>query len=53
MVVSQNKGPQYGPQNTIALIMGTPKMVLLILGNPHMHNKRDPTFMEEKAAGDV
>ena len=37
MVVSQNEGPQYGPQNTIVLIIGTPKMVLLILGNPHIH----------------
>ena len=30
MVVSQNRGPQ----NTIILIMGTPKMVPPILGNP-------------------
>ena len=34
MVVSQNRGPQYGPQNTILLIMGTPRKVSLILGNP-------------------
>ena len=33
MVVSQN--PQYRPQNTIILIIGTPKMVPLILGNPN------------------
>ena len=37
MVVSQNKGPQYRPQNTIVLIkIGTPKMVPLILGNPYI-----------------
>ena len=35
-VVSQNRGPQYRPQNTIVLIIGTPKMVPLILGNPHL-----------------
>ena len=29
-------GPQYRPQNTIVLIIGTAKMVPLILGNPHM-----------------
>ena len=34
MVVSQNRGPQYRPPNTTILIMGTPKMVSLILGNP-------------------
>ena len=34
VVVSQNRGPQYRPQNTIVFIMGTPKKVLLILGNP-------------------
>ena len=36
MVVSQNKGPQYKPQNTIVLLIGTPKMVPLILGNSHI-----------------
>ena len=36
MVVSQSKGTQYGPQNTIVLIIWTPKKVPLILGNPHM-----------------
>ena len=30
------RGPQYRPQNTIVLIMGTPKRVPLILGNPHV-----------------
>ena len=35
-VVSLNRGPQYRPQNTIVLIMGTPKMVPLILGNPQV-----------------
>ena len=28
--------PQYRPHNTMILIMGTPKKVPLILGNPHM-----------------
>ena len=28
-------GPQYRPIYTIVLIMGTPKMVPLILGNPY------------------
>ena len=37
MVVSQNKGTQYRPQNTIVLIIGTPKMVPLILGNPQIY----------------
>ena len=41
MVVSQNKGTQYRPQNTIVLIMGTPKKVPLILGNTHMIPIRD------------
>ena len=37
MVVSQNRGdPQYRPQNAITLIFGTPKMVPVILGNPHI-----------------
>ena len=36
MVVFLNRGPQYEPQNTIVLIMGTPKKVPLILGNPHI-----------------
>ena len=36
MVVSQNRGPQFRPQNTIVLIIGTPKMVPLILGNPQI-----------------
>ena len=34
VVVSQNKGPSYKPQNTLVLVIGTPKMVPLILGNP-------------------
>ena len=38
MVVSINKGtPIYTPQNIISHIMGTPKMVLLIFGNPHIY----------------
>ena len=46
MVVSQIGGPQYRPQNTIILIMGTPKMVPLILGNPHMI-KEQPRYIRE------
>ena len=34
MVVFLTRGPQYRPQYTIILIMGTPKMVPLILGKP-------------------
>ena len=30
------RGPQYRPKNTIVLIIGTPEMVPLILGNPHL-----------------
>ena len=41
LVVSQNRGPQYSPQNTIVLIMGTPKMVPLILGNPQFLGLHD------------
>ena len=36
-VVSQNRGPQYEPHYTIVLIIGTPKKVPLILGNPHVY----------------
>ena len=36
LVVSGNKGTQYRPQNTIVLIIGTPKKVPIILGNPHL-----------------
>ena len=35
MVVSQNKGTQYGPQNTIVLILGTPKRVPAEVQVPH------------------
>ena len=36
-VVSLNKGtPIRGPQHTITIVMGTPKMVPQILGNPHI-----------------
>ena len=34
MVVPKIGGPQYRSQNTIVLVMGTPKMVPVILGNP-------------------
>ena len=40
MVVSLKRGPQYRPQNTIILIMGTPNKVPLILGNPHILNPK-------------
>ena len=30
------RGPQYIPQHTIILVIGTPKKVPLILGNPHI-----------------
>ena len=30
------RGPQYRPQHTIVLIIGTPKTVPLMLGNPHV-----------------
>ena len=36
VVVSLNKGPQYGAQYTIILIIGPSIMVPLILGNPHV-----------------
>ena len=36
MVVPKKRGSQYRPQNTIVLMMGIPKTVPLILGNPHM-----------------
>ena len=36
MLVSQNRGPQYRPSYTIVLIVGTPKMVTLIVGNLHI-----------------
>ena len=39
MVVSLNRGPPYKPQNTIILILGTPKKVFLILGKPHVPNR--------------
>ena len=45
MVISQNRGPQYRPQNTMILIIGTPKMVPLILGNPQIHTVRHNTIM--------
>ena len=36
LVVSQNRGPQYRPQNIIILIIGTPKKVPIILVNFHL-----------------
>ena len=40
MVVSQNRGTQYRPQNTIIHIMKTPKTIPLILGNPNIQQAR-------------
>ena len=37
------RGTQYRPQNAIVLILGTPKMVPPILGNPHMHGQNCAT----------
>ena len=34
--VGKIRVPQYRVQNTIVLIMGTPKMVPIILGNPQI-----------------
>ena len=39
MVLSLKSGTQYSPLNTVVLIIGPPKMVPLILGNPRMHDK--------------
>ena len=51
MVVSQNKGSQYRPQDTITLIIGTPKKVPLILGNPHIYpHERHMESQEEPKA---
>ena len=36
MVVSLNRGTQYRPKYTIVLIMGTPRKVPPILGNPQL-----------------
>ena len=36
LVISLNEGPQYRPQNTVVLIIATPKMVPPIMGNPHL-----------------
>ena len=36
LVVSQNKGTPKKTTNTIVLVMGTPKKVPLILGDPHL-----------------
>ena len=41
-VVSQSRGPHSGPQIIIVLIMGIPKTVPLILGNPQMYNHVEP-----------
>ena len=43
------RGPKYRPPNTIVLIIGTPKMVPPILGNPHMEflkTRCESTFAE-------
>ena len=43
-------GPQYRPQYTIVLIIGTPKKVPLILGNPQMEVSQYSGFGD---AGDI
>ena len=42
MVVSQNIVPQYRPQYIMVLIVGTPKMVPLILGTRLTLNPKPP-----------
>ena len=42
MVDFQNRGTPIQTQNTIVLIMGTPKKVPLFLGNPHMQGFPGP-----------
>ena len=37
MVVRHKGGPRYKPHNATVLIIGTPKPVPLMLGNPHIH----------------
>ena len=46
MVVPKIRGPQYRPQHTIVLIMGIPKKVPLILGNPPNSETMQGRFME-------
>ena len=36
MVLSLDRGTQCRPLNTVVLIIGPPKMVPLVLGNPHI-----------------
>ena len=49
MVFSQNRGTQHGPPNTIILIMGSPKKVPLILGNPHIGSYHRPYKGESRS----
>ena len=43
-VVFQNRGTPCVPQNTLIFIMGTPKRVPLILGNPHVRFSKLPSI---------
>ena len=36
MVISKNRGNQYRPQQILVLMLGTPRKLPLILGNPHI-----------------
>ena len=45
-------GPQYRPQNTIILIVGTPKMVPLILGNPHLGSSAEALALSGRKLSD-
>ena len=49
MVISLNKGTTYRPKNTITLIIRTPKMVPLILGNPRIASGRQTRCTNQKA----
>ena len=46
MVVSQIRGPQCRPQYILILIMGTPKMVPLNLGNPQIYQEEANPFSQ-------
>ena len=50
-IMEVRERPQYRPQNTIALIMGIPKKVPLILGNPQVVNPDDSNPPNKIARG--
>ena len=52
MVVSLNRGPQNRLQNINILIMGTPKKVTLILGNPHRPKGLEASAVEARIMGE-